>query len=598
MAASYTEYVRQVGDTPTAHGWAMTCWVLPDRGPGLAMWRMSGSGVPGFRLPSVTDRPHRAGPEGSRPRRFEEKGAGARPDRGRARRSAQTPAQRGRRGDPARLVAYTVMRAIAEGGYANIELPKELRRRRMHGRDAAFATELTYGATRLRGFYDAVIAIAADRPVARIDGGVLDTLRLGAHQLLGMRVPPHAAADESVALARAVNGIGASGLVNAVLRRISEADLAAWRVRVLDGVDDPTSRLALEYSHPEWIVKALRQALLGHHRSSAATVDSDLVSLLAADNAAPEVHLVARPGLSSVEELTAVGGERHPHVPTAVVQPAGDPGSIAPVRDGRAAVQDAGSQVVALVLAAARPHGSAPVSAADPSAPQGAPAGSAPATDVDHEPRLARGDRPERWLDLCAGPGGKAGLLAALALECGADLVANEIAPHRADLVRQTLAAAAARFEGAGRTLEVRTGDGREVGRLEPAAYDRVLVDAPCTGLGALRRRPEARWRRTPADLANLGVLQRDLLGSAVAAAAPGGIVVYATCSPHLAETTFVVADVLRRHPEVESVDVRPVVEAVTHGWTGTLGSGPAVQLWPHEHGTDGMFLALLRRRD
>ncbi|MFN8098145.1 MAG: transcription antitermination factor NusB [Dermatophilaceae bacterium] len=493
---------------------------------------------------------------------------------GRPQRSRQTPAERGRSGDPARLAAYTVMRAVADGGYANIELPKELRRRHLRGRDAAFATELTYGATRLRGFYDPVIALAADRPVSRIDGSVLDTLRLGAHQLLGMRVPAHAAADETVALARAVNGAGASGLVNAVMRRISEADRDAWLARVLPPEHDAVERLAIAHSHPVWIVKALRQALLGHGASTPATADADLGELLSADNAPPDVQLVGRPGLCDPLELIEAGARPHRHVRTAFVLTAGDPGAIGAIREGRAAVQDAGSQLVALALAAA------PRSVAD-----GGPAGG-----------RGPGGR-ERWLDLCAGPGGKAGLLAALAAERGADLVANEVAPHRADLVARTLVPAAARARDLGLALEVRTGDGREVGGVEPAAYDRILVDAPCTGLGALRRRPEARWRRTPQDLASLGVLQRALLTSALAAVAPGGIVAYATCSPHLAETTFVVADVLKRHPDVDQFDARPVVAEVTDGWAEALGAGPAVQLWPHVHGTDGMFLALLRRR-
>ncbi len=480
------------------------------------------------------------------------------------------------------------MRAIADGGYANLELPKELRRRRLRGRDAAFATELTYGATRLRGFYDPVIALAADRPIARIDGPVLDTLRLGAHQLLGMRVPPHAAADETVALARAVNGVGASGLVNAVMRRISEADRDDWMTRVLPPEDDPLGRLGVEHSHPLWIVKALRQALLGHGASSPATADTDLAALLAADNAAPEVHLVARPGLCDPAELVDAGARPHPDVSTAVILPGGDPGAIAAVRDGRAAVQDAGSQVVALALAAA------------PRAGVDRTGRSTPPVARDDAGAVPQGHGPggrERWLDLCAGPGGKAGVLAALAAGRGADLVANDLTPHRAALVSQTLAPALARAAALGLSLEVRTGDGCEFGDGEPAAYDRVLVDAPCTGLGALRRRPEARWRRTPGDLATLGVLQRDLLISALTAVASGGVVAYATCSPHLAETTFVVTDVLKRRPDVEQLDARPVVEAIAPGWVDRLGPGPAVQLWPHRHGTDAMFLALLRRR-
>jgi 16S rRNA (cytosine967-C5)-methyltransferase len=143
----------------------------------------------------------------------------------------------------------------------------------------------------------------------------------------------------------------------------------------------------------------------------------------------------------------------------------------------------------------------------------------------------------------------------------------------------------------------VRTADGTEVGGEEPAAWGRVLVDAPCTGLGALRRRPEARWRREPADIAALGPLQRALLSSALEAVAPGGVVAYATCSPHLAETRFVVGDVLKKRPDVEVVDARPLFTDAAGEVLHDLGEGPFVQLWPHVHGTDAMFFALLRRR-
>ncbi len=143
-----------------------------------------------------------------------------------------------------------------------------------------------------------------------------------------------------------------------------------------------------------------------------------------------------------------------------------------------------------------------------------------------------------------------------------------------------------------GLPVDVLRVDGRQTG-LEPG-FDRVLVDAPCTGLGALRRRPEARWRRQPADVPPLAKLQRELLAAAIALTRPGGVVLYATCSPHLAETVGVVGDALRRHP-VEALDTRPLFGPVDEG----TAQGPAegsVQLWPHRHGTDAMFAAALRR--
>jgi 16S rRNA (cytosine967-C5)-methyltransferase len=477
--------------------------------------------------------------------------------------SAQRPSERSRTTDPQRLAAYTVLRAVADGAYANLELPRVLREKGIQGRDAAFATELVYGAIRLQGLYDPIISAAAGRPLSAIDANVLDTLRLGAHQLLGMRVPAHAAADETVGLARRVNGAGAAGFVNAVMRRISERSLEEWLTRVVPAEAPLTERLAVAQSHPEWIVKALRAALLGHRASTPEGVDADLTALLASDNAAPRVSLAARPGLAEVAELVEAGAEASSLSRVGATLPGGDPGSLPAVREGRAAVQDEGSQLVALALAAV--------------------------------PVQAQG--PEQWLDLCAGPGGKAGLLAGLAVQAGADLTANEVSPHRADLVRQTLRAATRLAESRGRRIEVRTGDGRAAGEEEPGRYHRVLVDAPCTGLGALRRRPEARWRRTPADLADLGRLQRELLAAALDATAPGGVVAYATCSPHLAETQFVVSDVLKRRGDVEAIDARDHVVDAAGATVAALGEGPTVQLWPHVHGTDAMFLALLRKR-
>ncbi|MDT0215306.1 transcription antitermination factor NusB [Rothia sp. ARF10] len=477
-------------------------------------------------------------------------------------RSRQRPSDRAKHAEPARFAAYTLLRAVAEGAYANLELPSILRRHRLDTRDAAFATELTFGTLRMQGFYDAVIERAADRPTTKIDAGVLDVLRLGAHQLLGMRVPPHAAADQTVGLARTVSGAGASGFVNAVMRRVSERTREEWVAEVVPE-GGATAALAVEYSHPEWVVSALRGALLGHGRATAETVDAELRALLESDNTPAKVSLVARPGLATVQELVDAGATASETSPHGAVLGSGDPGGIAAVRERRAAVQDEGSQLLAVAVA------TAPVAA----------------------------DVPARWLDLCAGPGGKSGVLGALALQAGADLVAVEVSEHRAELVRSTLGPVTTLAKETGQKVEVRTADGREIGEAEPTAYGRVLVDAPCTGLGALRRRPEARWRRQPGDLAQLGPLQRDLLRSALDAVAPGGVVGYATCSPHPAETTFVVRDVLRKRDDIEVLDARELFRDASGEVLHDLGDGPEVQLWPHVHGTDAMFLALLRKK-
>ena len=452
--------------------------------------------------------------------------------------SGRTRPAHGRR-RTARGAAYDLLHAVhVDDAYANLAMPEILARAGLSARDAGLATELAYGTLRWQGFYDAILATCVDRPLDELDGRLLDVLRLGAHQIVNMRIPAHAAVGETVALARDVVGEGPSRLANAVLRRVSDGgDLEAWRARVADGPD----ALAIATSHPRWIVTALGEALARHR---GAPDPEGLRAMLDADNAAARPSLVAR--RMPVEELRALPGvEPGRWSPLAATLVDGRPDDLAAVRDGRAGVQDEGSQLVALALA------NAPLEGPDAT-----------------------------WVDLAAGPGGKAALLAGIARDRGAHLICVEPHAHRAELVRKAL--------GPG-DHDVRVGDGRDA--LAPATADRVLLDAPCTGLGALRRRPEARWRRTPQDLATLGPLQRGLLNAAIDIARPGGVIAYSTCSPHVAETDLVVEDVLRKRTDVELLDARSLLPGVPD-----LGPGPAARLWPHLHGTDGMYLAMLRR--
>jgi 16S rRNA (cytosine967-C5)-methyltransferase len=460
--------------------------------------------------------------------------------------------------DPVRILAFDALRAVDErDAYANLVLPGLLKSvaeeaaskgRTFDRRDAALATELVYGTLRRQGTYDAVIAACVDRPLREVDPPVLDVLALGAHQLLGTRIPSHAAVSATVELARVVLGDGRARFVNAVLRRIAAHDLDAWLEQVAPSYDeDAEDHLAIVHSHPRWVVGALWDALGGGR--------AGIEDLLAADNERPEVTLVARPGRSTAAEIadSLPAGTTEPGrwSPYAVrLAEGGDPAAVDAVREGRAGVQDEGSQLVAAALAAA------PLDGPD-----------------------------TRWLDGCAGPGGKAALLAALAAERGARLVAAEKQPHRARLVARSLA-------GNPGPYQIVVADGTRPA-WAPGSFDRVLVDVPCTGLGALRRRPEARWRRRAEDVPAFGPLQRGLLVEALNSVRVGGVVGYATCSPHLAETRAVVDDVLlaERSPSAELIDARPLLPGVP-----ALGDGPDIQLWPHLHGTDAMYLALLRR--
>jgi len=457
---------------------------------------------------------------------------GSRPD------SRPGPAARSKV-DPARLAALDVLKAVrVDQAYTNLVLPAVLRHHGLTGRDAAFVTELASGTIRRRGTYDAILAACVDRPLSKVEAKVLDALRLGAHQLLSMRVPTHAAISTTVDLVRAKVSSGAAGFANAVLRRVAEQELDDWIGRVApDPRVAPVRYASIAYSHPQWVVEELRNAVGW----------TELHDLLAADNEPPRVTLVARPGRATREELP---GEPTPWSPYGVVLEGGDPAGVPAVAEGRAGVQDEGSQLVAMALAAA------PVEGDD-----------------------------STWLDLCAGPGGKAALLAALAGRRGARLVAGERQPHRARLVARSLA-------GADGVLGVVAADGTSP-PWAPDTFDRILVDAPCTGLGALRRRPEARWRRKADDLLSLVLLQRSLVGSALDLVRPGGVVLYATCSPVLAETEGVVKSVLQTHPDATLEDATTLLPGVPNCAGPTPGT---VQLWPHRHGTDAMFMALFRK--
>ena len=453
----------------------------------------------------------------------------------------------------ARLVAFEVLRAVDEDdAYANLVLPVEIARAGLNKLDAAYATNLCYGTLRMRGRWDAIISrCAKGRRIYDIDPPVLDLLRMGCEQLLAMETPPHAAIHETVVIARNFFGQGTGGFVNAVLRRISEK-AGQWPEIVRSSTASRTEFLSLWHSHPRWIVEALEESLEASGRSR-----DDVESVLAAHNAPAKVALAAR-AISPealAECVEAAKMEAFPGclMPSAVLLGRGDPHRLYPVRDGLAGVQDEGSQLIAALFAAAPIEG-----------------------------------KDELWLDMCAGPGGKTATLAAIAQGRGARIHANEPQEHRLDLV-------AASVEPWEDTVALRLGDGRELGVQEPNAYDRVLVDAPCSGLGALRRRPEARWRKDPKDIPGLAKLQRQLLASAFKALRPGGALVYSTCSPVLAETRDVVRDFLAAHGHARLLDAGEVANRVAI--RDVSARDGMVQLWADADRTDGMFVALIAKK-
>jgi len=466
------------------------------------------------------------------------------------RRPSQPRTPRGRARDPARQVALDVLLAVADrDAYANLLLPHLLAQRRLDGRDAALATELTYGTLRGRGTYDAVLAVCCDRDLDSLDPVVREVLRLGTHQLIATRIQPHAAVATSVNLVKDAAGPRPAGFVNAVLRRVATRDLSGWLEIAAPPPDaDPVGHLAVRYSYPNWVVEAFAAAL----GETPGDTMPRTAAALAAGSERPTVHLAVVPGLADRAELLAAGASPARWSRYGAYLAEGDPAALDAVAAGRAGVQDEASQLVAVALTRAGLGGAQPEAT---------------------------------WLDLCAGPGGKARLLSGLAAGAGARLLAAEPREHRARLVRAAVTPAA--------VGQVVVADGTSP-PWRAGCFDRVIADVPCSGLGALRRRPEARWRRTPADIQALGGLQRDLLSAALDAARPGGVVAYVTCSPHLAETQDVVGDLLAARPGVEVLDAPAMLAEVPDLRTGPAGL--YAQFWPHLHGTDAIFLALLRQ--
>lgn len=432
---------------------------------------------------------------------------------------------------PARRAAYDVLHEVgARGAYANLALSSRLSGDSMSRADRGLATDLVYTTLRRQRTLDAVLTTGITRPLADVDPRVLDVLRLALTEHMYLGKPAHAVVDNAVGLTQSVGAASAKGFVNAVLRRLTAQSTDDLMALATDGLRGD-ALLEVRYSHPQWIIRAFRDVL----------GEQELVGLLERDNDAPRVTLAARPERISREELP---GEPTPWSPWGVYVDRTDPGSLEAVRDGRAGVQDLGSQLIALAFSRAEVSG----------------------TD-------------DAWLDMCAGPGGKAALLADL-LPSGAQLVAVEQHPHRAELVESAM-------RGTPGDVRVEVGDAAAV----EGSYSRILLDAPCAGLGVLRRRPEARWRRQPSDIPTLTGLQRRLLEHALDVCRPGGVVAYVTCFPHLAETEFVVSDVLRGRSDVVQESAASLLPEVPD-----CADGPSIRLWPQRHDTDGMYLALLRK--
>ena len=434
--------------------------------------------------------------------------------------------------DAVRLLVYDLLSEVnRRGGYSNLLLPQALTESKFEQRDKGFATELLYGTLRMQGRHDFILSQVADRPLSEVDEGIVDICRLGVHQLFEMRVATHAAVSATVEVARKVLGESKASYVNALLRKVSSRTLAEWLEEIPEKADAIT-RLSITHSHPEWVVSAYLDLLK----------DLELVEReLSANNIAAAPTLVAWPGSSTQEDFLALGAVATRYSPYGATL-GKPPATLEVIRHRKAGIQDEGSQLVAHIFSEAARESSS-------------------------------------ILDLCAGPGGKAALLAHIARERGQEFYANEISQTRADLVKRVVTPAT-----------VWVGDGREIAE-RGMKFGAILADVPCTGLGALRRRPEVRWRRTLQDLRPLTELQLQLVNAAISSLEPGGIFGYATCSPHYAETSAQVKAIIKSNPTIKQISVEPYLPPSLQG---AVREG-CLSLWTGQHGTDSMFLALFR---
>jgi 16S rRNA (cytosine967-C5)-methyltransferase len=442
------------------------------------------------------------------------------------------------------LAARVLDRVESARAYADLALHAALRDDRLALRDRAFATELVYGTLRWRGRLDFALAACVDRPLAELEPAVLTLLRLGAYQVLFCdSVPARAAVDETVRCAHTLGWSRAAGLVNAVLRALARRQ---GEIPWPDLERDPLAHLVHALSIPEWIAQRWLDAL----------GPAEAAALARASNAVPPLTARANPLATTREALLAELSARWPeaklaaHAPLALSLGHGvDPGSDPAFREGRFTVQDEASQLVVELLA-----------------PQPG----------------------ERVLDLCAAPGAKA---TAIAERVGAKglVVACDRNQRRLELIGR----AARRLSLA--NVHAAHADGTQpLAGLPGAPFARALVDAPCSGLGTLRRNPDARWRLRPGDSVALAVTQRALLENAARELMPGGVLVYSTCTLLSEENEAVVAAFLAQHPEL-SLTERGALPAAVHPFVEADGF---MRTWPQRHGTDGFFAARITRSE
>ncbi|HWI52061.1 MAG TPA: 16S rRNA (cytosine(967)-C(5))-methyltransferase RsmB [Symbiobacteriaceae bacterium] len=450
---------------------------------------------------------------------------------------------------PPRSAREAALRALRDvdvkESYANLALDAHLTRSKLEGRDRALATEIVYGVTRRRGTVDWAIGQVATRPIEQIDPYIRNVLRSAVYQVLYMeRIPHSAAVDEAVNLARQYGHEGVAKFVNGVLRNfLRKLPTLPWP----DPAADPVAALAVQHSHPEWLVESWSERF----------GTEDAVKLMEASNRIPPLTIrvntlkATREAVAEALEAEGVKTEPTPHSPFGLIihelTSASHLDKLKSMKAGLFTVQDESSMLVGPVVA-----------------PQ-------PGQTV---------------IDVAAAPGGKTTHMAQL-MENQGKIIAVDVHAHKIDLVDQN-----ARRLGA-TIIEGLCMDARELGQIMTNRADAVLCDVPCSGLGTLARRPDARWRKTPEDVEQLVPIQQAILESAAQAVKPGGTLVYSTCTIEPRENQEMVEAFVAAHPDFAFDDIRPYLPESLRG----DARGGYIQLLPHIHGTDGFFIARMTRK-